>query len=825
MPQVAGERQAPLLTTAPYGFGRALALAHELGVSHTLAQILIRRGHHEAEEARTWLAATETHDPTCFADIDRAVTLIADHLDRGSHITVHGDYDVDGICASAVLLRSLGRCAPRGKVDWLLPSRIEDGYGLSLKSIERLAARRTRLLITADCAITAVEEVAAARAAGIDVLVTDHHTPRPDGRLPDATIVHPAVSGYPCPDLCAAGVAYKLAQALEAGREGEGPDEDLDLVALATIADVVPLRGENRRLVRAGLKALATTAKPGLRALMRVARVDPGSIDAHAVGFRLAPRINAAGRIARADAGLELVLGEDEGRAEEIARELDGANAERRMIETRILFAAEAQIACVPDRPAYVLAGEDWHPGVIGIVAARVAERHHRPAVVIGLDGDSGRGSARSIPGFDLLAALDESAPLLHRYGGHRAAAGVELARAAVDEFRERFERTCAERLTAEDLVRREAVDAVVSGDAIGHALAEELAMLEPCGAGNPGVNLLVPAATFTEARQIGEGKHVRFSVEAGGARSSAVAFGNSGRLPVALDEPVDATFRLELNEYAGAAQPRLVLRSARPCSPPPIELLGEPSSFVEGVLAELDAPLPGDRPAWNPQATSAAVGECTIDRRGAGIAGTLADLVLAGSPVLAVCADAQRRLPGLHARLGGFALCSSYALERAPELAGDRTQIVMIDPPAGAARPDPPAAQPASRFIHLAWGEPELRFAQRIHELEYDLRSPLAALYRALRAVRSVGGEELEALLRGDRAQPRSPALAGRLLRVLEELGLVSLDREDATGTPRVTVINAEHTSLERSAAFRAYQRRYENGRQLLDSQTALAA
>src|SRR5918993_1545634 len=305
------------------------------------------------------------------------------------------------------LERELGISHPLalgGDVDWFLPSRAEDGYGLSTTTVQRLAQRGTKLLITADCAITAVDEVAAARALGMDVLVTDHHSPRADGRLPDAPIVHPAVCGYPCPELCAAGVAHLLARALleGAGMEPQAADADLDLVALATVADCVPLVGENRRLVRAGLRALASTRKPGLQALMDVARVDPSGVDAGAIGFRLAPRINAAGRLHRADAGLELLLTSDVARARAVAAELDAVNTERRDVETQILFEAEAQVAEAratgAEPAAYVLAADGWHPGVIGIVASRIAERRHRPAVLIALDGTAGAGPGRSIP-------------------------------------------------------------------------------------------------------------------------------------------------------------------------------------------------------------------------------------------------------------------------------------------------------------------------------------------------------------------------------------------------------------------------------------------
>ncbi|MEA2190689.1 MAG: single-stranded-DNA-specific exonuclease, partial [Solirubrobacteraceae bacterium] len=276
------------LQIEPCDVADVLALERDLGVSHVLAQVLVRRGFGDPVHARAWLEAGERHEPSLFQGIDDACDLILMHVEAADRITIHGDYDVDGVTSTAILvgvLRELG-----ADVDWYLPSRAEDGYGLSAATVQRLAARGTRLLLTADCAITAVDEVAAARAAGIDVVVTDHHSPRADGVLPDAPIVHPAVCGYPCADLCAAGVAYKLAGALlaAAGRDPARADDDLDLVALATIADCVPLHGENRRLVRDGLRVLAKTEKAGLRALMRAAQVDPGAVDARAVGFRLA---------------------------------------------------------------------------------------------------------------------------------------------------------------------------------------------------------------------------------------------------------------------------------------------------------------------------------------------------------------------------------------------------------------------------------------------------------------------------------------------------------------------------------------------------------
>ena len=474
------------LTVEPYDYAAAERLSAELGVSHVVAQVLVRRGMGDVRDAQRFLEGADAHPLDAFGGLRAGAAHILGHVGRRSRITVHGDYDVDGVAATAVLVRALRTLG--ADVDWYLPSRVDDGYGLAAATVERLAARGTDLLVTVDCAITAVEEVAAARAAGLDVVVTDHHTPRADGALPDAPIVHPRLGGNPCPDLCATAVAHKLAQALleAAGEDPAAADEDLDLVALATVADVVPLLGENRRLVRAGLRALARTRKPGLRALMEVSRVDPGTVDASAIGFRLAPRINAAGRLHRADAGLELLLTEDPARARAIAAELDATNAERRDVETRILFAAEAQVAEYGPQAAYVLAADDWHPGVIGIVAARIAERHHRPAVLIALDGDEGTGSGRSIPAFDLLGGLTAASRHLERYGGHRAAAGCTIARDDVDAFREAFAGHAAAVLTPDDLVPEQRIDAIAPGDALTLGAGRGARAARPVRPGQP---------------------------------------------------------------------------------------------------------------------------------------------------------------------------------------------------------------------------------------------------------------------------------------------------------------------------------------------------
>ncbi len=818
-------RPAPLarrLEVPAYDPAAARRLVQDLGISHVLAQVLVRRGFGEVDAAHALLGPSERHDPGRFDGMRAAVDTIERHLRAGSRIVVHGDYDVDGVCATAVLLRALR--SRGGNVGYFLPDRRDDGYGLGETTVGRLAAGGARLIVTVDCGITAVEPVAAAQREGVEVIVTDHHAPRADGRLPGCPTVHPAVGGYPCADLCGTAVAHKLAEALGA----ETAAEDLELVALATVADLVPLTGENRRIVREGLEQMAGTRRPGLRALMAVSRADPSALDAGVLGFRLAPRINAAGRLRRPDAALELLLTDDPERAREIAAELDAVNAARREVERRIVWEAEAQAEAMGERSAYVLAAPGWHAGVVGIVASRIVERFHRPAVLIALDADDplapARGSGRSIPGFDLLGALTAAAGDLLTYGGHRAAVGLTILPERLEGFRAAVERHAETVLTPELLIPVERIDAVTSGSALTLELAEELRRLEPCGIGNPAVNLLVPGARFEGVRSMGEGRHARFNVLSGGVSASAVAFGCDGRLGVEEGVPVDASFRLERNTWNGVVEPRLVLRHARPARPEPITVLRNPRPYLELAAAELRRELRGGGAVTRSAEREDGGADPTasrqlVDRRGesplAVITDARATVAARSEGVLVVCGDADRRAGALAPRIGGFALISHADLADDPAMALPYEQIIVLDPPLNGLQA---AAIRAGRgYTQLAWGEPELRFSQQMHEQEFGLRSSLVALYRALRDRGRVAGEELEHLLRGD-APHRSARLAGRLLRVLEELELVSLQADPLA----LAIAAAQPTRLERSAAFRAYTQAYEDGLRFLKRATA---
>ncbi|MFL5912726.1 MAG: single-stranded-DNA-specific exonuclease RecJ [Gaiellaceae bacterium] len=539
-------------------------LASALGVSELTAGVLVRRGYDDPADARAFLAGElPPHDPFLLGDMAVACERIRAAIADGRRICVHGDYDVDGISATALavhLLRELG-----ADVDWHLPSRFDEGYGVRTETLARLADEGCGLVLTVDCGITAVEEVAEARARGLEVIVTDHH--RPGETLPDCPIVATRPSDYPFPELCGTGVVYKLGQALF-GVDSDIPKRHLDLVALATIADVVPLLDENRSLAIAGLRALARTQKPGLQALMKVAGVDPAAADAGAVGFRLGPRINAAGRLGHPRAALHLLLTDDAEEARLLADTLEELNHERQAVEGRILREAIAQVEQWPDsdkrRRAYVVAGEDWHEGVIGIVASRLVERFNRPVVLIaGGEGDW-KGSGRSIASFDLHGGLGACSDLLERWGGHRAAAGLSIKPENIPAFAERFAAHAAGLLEDEDLQPTTRVDGIVPrGTRLTLDLCAELAQLAPFGLGNPEVMLLAPGCELGDLATVGDGKHLRFRVRREGSDAgSAIAFGIGSRLDV-YRQPIrwDVAFRLAENRWNGTVAPQLVVR------------------------------------------------------------------------------------------------------------------------------------------------------------------------------------------------------------------------------------------------------------------------
>ena len=838
------ESAAKSFSVDPFDYREARALMDGLGLAEPVAVTLVRRGHRTVEDARAFLEAADDHDPFLFAAMAEVCERIRAAVAAGRRITVHGDYDVDGVCSTAIVVRAVRELG--GDCDWLIPGRQEDGYGLTLATIERLAARGTSLLVTTDCGVGSVEEVEAARAAGIEVIVTDHH--QPGETLPACPILHPALPGYPFSELCATGVAYKLAAALLGA---EATERELDLVALATVADLVPLCGENRALVRRGLAVARRAQRPGIRALLAVSSLAPERLDEGDVAFRLGPRINAAGRLYRADAGVELMLTADQARADEIATELERANQERRAIEREVVDAAEASRRELPeelaDAPGLVLAGTGWHPGVVGIVASRMVERHRRPVVLIALGADgSGRGSGRSVPGFDLLAGLRACESHLTRYGGHRAAAGLEIEAGEVDAFRAAFAAHCEAALADVPAAGAEVVDAVVGGESLGHDVAEQLARLAPFGKGNPAVRWLVPAAKVGDVRPMGEGdRHARFTLTSGPSRALGVAFGVNGSLAAAAAQPVDVSLSLELNEWNGAIEPRVVLGSVYRLD----EDETAPAELDETEFwARHERELEGELSAWPPALESGAPVREVVVRRGSPTA-AIAALASSGETVLALCADAVRRrrlvegaarparfgggeVAIVSARLAdaavaaaetrviaagsGVVLADWAALGRDPGLALRCRHVVVIDP-APFAHLDR-LIQRGDGYLHRFADGDEIEFSQRVLADEWPSRSSLADLYRTLgaRGADGLDPATVRRVLCGEgRAHPHSPEVAARAARVLAELDLL---RWDGSGPNRaLSVVSSSGTDLERSEAFVAYRDRYEEGRRYL--------
>ena len=841
----------------PYDYADVRAVASELGLSEPVAVTLVRRGYNTPELAHSFLAADESHPPAAFAGIDEVVARVQAMLASGERITVHGDFDVDGVCATSVMVSTLRRLG--GDCDWLIPDRLADGYGLSAANIEKLAKRGTKLLITVDCGITAVEEVRLAKELGMEVVVTDHH--QGGEELPDCPILHPEVSEYPFTSLCGTAVAWKLACAL---REDLDEEQDLDLVALATVADVVPLVGENRALVKRGLAEIRRGLRPGLRALMEASKCEPTTLDESDLAFRLAPRINAAGRLYRADAGVELMLTEDPERAEQIAIELSRANSERRATEREVDAGAEAALRELPEElreaPCTIVAGEGWHPGVVGIVASRLVERHHRPAVVISLGEEGlGRGSGRSIPGFDLLAALEACAEHLESFGGHKAAAGLSLRAENVEAFRVAFAAHASAVLGSEELRRTERIDAMVGGVGLGLELAEELGKLGPFGMGNPGVRLMVPSAKVSDVRTMGaEGKHSRFSLHSGSHRALGVAFGRSS-LGVEPEEPVDAAVRLEVNHWNGAVEPRVVLRELYPLESGAEE--GAPAHKCACGDAEwwsrFETELSGEGMALSSRRSDTKAPRREVVRGGSAISVALAELVSSGAGVLAVCTDASRRaalagggsglarfnggsgrvacrncggaaIAGVIAKASGGLALVDYATLAAQErnVVECFEHIVLVDPPPNDLAADlvvapreewgegPENLHPG--FVHELWTGAEAEFTLAALEAAVPSRQTVAGVYRRLREADGASGEGLRAALAGDGAHPLAPETAARCLRVLRELELVR--GEPAVGGGELRAVSSEGTELERSPAFRAYSDEFSEARRFLE-------
>ncbi len=552
--------------------GAVQRLADELSIHPMTAKILVKRGIVDPDLARIFLAPelSQLHDPFLLPDMDVAVARLIVAMTDNEAITICGDYDTDGVCSTALLLRFLRQIGAR--VDHYIPHRERDGYGLQAAAVTQLVARGSTLLVTVDNGTGALEAVAAASAAGLDVIITDHH--EVGDALPKAlAIVNPkrADAKYPFTGLCGAGVAFKLLMALRQRLRTTGwfathPEpnlrELLDLVAVATVADVVPLIDENRILVAHGLRQLQRQPKIGLRELLRVAGTPSDRIDSYALGFQLSPRLNAAGRLAHADLALELLATEDTARAAVLAGELNALNAQRQQTEARIIAQIRERIALVPDlhsRSSLVLADVAWPVGVVGIVAGRIAETYRLPAVVIGLPGEVGRGSARTVGNFPLLESIAACRDSLQHFGGHEAAAGLTIAADRVEQFTNDFEVAARARLQPSMREKSLRADAEITVSELSRELTDELQRLGPFGMGNPEPLLVVRGAQVERRRIVGN-NHLQLRVRQQQTILPAIGF-SMGQHPAIDAAVVDLIGTPTLNTWQGATTVQLRMR------------------------------------------------------------------------------------------------------------------------------------------------------------------------------------------------------------------------------------------------------------------------
>ncbi len=680
------------LQFAPCPGAQVATLQRELGLTRVLAEAMVRRGRTDPAEVLAFLELEGSlHDPLLLGDARLAITILRDAIAARGRIVVHGDYDADGVCATAILCEGLAALGAR--VEPFIPSRFEEGYGLAVATVERLHADGVSVLVTVDCGITAVEAASRARELGLALIITDHH--REGEALPRCPIVAPALRGqYPFDALCGAGTAYKLLEGL-VGACGADPtilDGVVDLVAIATIADLVPLIDENRSLTRRGLRRIQEGRRIGLDALMRIAKVDARVADAGAIGFRVAPRLNAAGRLEHADTALRLLMTKDPREAHELAEKLDGLNRRRRALEDRILREAIAQYETLPDHRrdalGLVLAADGWHPGVVGIVASRVVERLRRPIVLVALAGDIGNGSGRSVDAFDLHAALAVCDPYLERWGGHRAAAGVTVKVEHLDAFAAAFAEHATATLTGVDMRATERIDAVVSLTDVTLETAADLARLEPVGMGNPGVTVLVPAAELTDVRRIGtEGRHIDMRVRTSAGSCRAVVWSAGDRLEeLTAGVRMDVAARIERSVWQGTERVELIARAVQPLPHGLPSGAGICRTPCDGSCVELREPR---RP--EPLNQRGVAVEDMRDARDGGAIAELTRLAASGQGLLIAVADVSRRRVildaalhparfGLRGALLFSRICSDAALVRRLTLLSEGPYIVIAD-------------------------------------------------------------------------------------------------------------------------------------------------
>ena len=536
------------------------------GYAPLTAMVLASRNIRDAESAGAYLNCEgELVDPFLMKDMDLAVGRVALAIDRGERIAVFGDYDVDGITSTCLLTDFLRRSG--GDVVSYIPGRLEEGYGLNPIAIYQLNSEGVKLIVTVDCGITAVEEAQLCKQLGIDLVITDHHECK--DILPEAVAVvnpHRPDCGYPHNTLCGVGVAFKLAAALS-GDQYEVLHEYADMVCLGTVADVMPLQGENRTFVAQGLELLKRTKRPGIAALMQESGCDAAAVTATTIGFMLAPRINAAGRMGQIDLAVELFLTDDPDKAGELARALCELNRQRQAVESEIYTQAVSMLPQGQTVEAIVLADESWHQGVVGIVASRMAEEYSCPAFLICLDGEHGKASSRSFGGFNLFASLTTLNHLLESYGGHELAAGFTIHRSQISAFRQEMSRLASEYYASSDGPRTVLdIDCAVTPELLTVRGIDALQVLEPCGNACPKPVLMMEKLTIDRISMVGGGRHMRLRLRQGHQYINAIYFSATPEtVSIEPGDVVDVAFQPQVNEFRGERSVQMNIMDIRP--------------------------------------------------------------------------------------------------------------------------------------------------------------------------------------------------------------------------------------------------------------------
>jgi len=819
---------------------RQKELAAALGVSPLLAGLLTNRGLSEPEAAGRFLrpGREEFHDPFRLKGMQAAVRRITAAIARAERIWVYGDYDVDGITSTAILVKALRGMG--ADVNYYIPSRLEEGYGLNRGALDEAARAGVGLIITVDCGIAAVAEVEYAGELGIDMVVTDHH--EPFRVVPAAqAVINPKQPDcpYPFKELAGVGVAFKLVQALLG--EGNGSDAFLDLVALGTVADIVSLTGENRALVKLGLQALNSTQNVGLQELLALLGLNNRPLDAEKIAFVIAPRINATGRVGDAKRSVELFLTDNPARAAELAAGLDKENRDRQAIESEILSQAMAQINREVDLATdkvIVLGSAGWHTGVIGIVASRLTETYARPAVLIAIEGEEGKGSARSITGFNLFAALEACSGSLLRFGGHEQAAGLSIATERINEFRHQINAVADRMIQPEDMLPVYEIDAEVSLAEINDGLLSELERLKPFGSRNPSPTLLCRHLPVLEGRRVGaRGEHLKLKAGNNSTTVDVIGFGQ-GQLwdLIANREKVDIAFTLENNQWNGRDYLQLVLKDIKNSHlTDNVSLRSDQKIFVDELAADCSIPAAAPKKNWE---IIARPGEDKTGRvarlinegvptlvsvnsreQAVNLLGSLRALLPQHRPAMALChgrmAPDRRAAVWRELRDGRLTALISAGVPAPPDSRyPDIRQIVFFSPcyleetftafcrlAAGSGKTD----------IYLLYDQKDVAANQNLLQHLLPERSTLARLYNLLRQMKK--GEGPIALTAGEIANHfgllGEPLLHTHAvatgLDIFSEMGLVRCTEEDGQSLIYLSAPPRQKMDLEMSTTFAA--------------------